>query len=225
MPALKPQARYLLRGSALLIVLLVLWWFALMNPLLYVIKAGAEFCGSAVLGGPSHWITETEGGDWSVEVPIEATIPPAPGQSGPPTNVHSIDFDLARSDAAAFTFGLPVYWGLLLAAPGMRRGLRPLVLGTLVLSFLEIVLLLLFVEIFAHRTAAQWSPPDALAAWGLRFGDYMVVNTVPYVLPFVIAVWLDGRLRWLIFRWGSDPAAAPVETKPEAKPARRRGRR
>lgn len=221
MPALKPQARFLLRGSALLIALLVLWWFVLLNPLLYLIKAGAEVCGSLVFGGPSHWITETAGGDWTVEVPLEATIQPPPGQPGPPTHVHSIDFDLARSDAGAFTFGLPTFWALALAAPGVRRSLRPLILGTLVVSLLEIVLLLIFVEIFAHRTAAQWAPPDALAAWGLHFGDYLVVNVIPYVLPFVVAIWLDGRLRWQIFRWGSDPAAT-VEAKPAAKPAQRR---
>lgn len=219
MPAFKPQTRFLLRGSALLIALLVLWWFVLMTPLLYVIKSGAEVCGSLVFGGPSQWITEKADGDWTVEVPIEATIPPPPGEAGPPTHVQSIDFDLARTDAATFTFGLPTYWALVLAVPGIRRRLRPLVLGTLVVAFLEIVMLLIFVEIFAHRTAAQWAPPDALTAWGLHFGDYMVVNVVPYILPFLVAIWLDGALRFQIFRWGSDPAAPKAET---AKPARRR---
>lgn len=222
MPALKPQARFLLRGSALLIVLLVLWWFVLLTPLLWVTKAGAGVSGALVFGGPSHWITETADGDWTVEVPLDATMLPPPGRPGPPTNVHSIGFDLARSDAGAFTFGLPVYWALVLAAPGIRRCLRPLILGTVVVAFLEVVLLLIFVEIFAHRTAAQWAPPDAFTAWGLHFGDYLVVNVIPYILPFVIAIWLDGRLRWQIFRWGSDPAAAPAAPQPAAKAARRR---
>lgn len=222
MPALKPQTRFLLRGSALLIVLLLLWWFVLLTPLLTAIQTGAEGCGSLVFGGPSHWITETAGGDWTVEVPLEATMPPPPGQAGPPTRVHSIDFDLARSDAAVFTFGLPVYWALVLAAPGIRRGLRPLILGTVAVAFLEIVSLLIFVGIFARRTAAQWAPPDPLADFGLHFGDYLVVNVIPYILPFVIAIWLDGRLRWQIFRWGSDPAAPAAANAPDSKAARRR---
>ena len=38
--------------------------------------------------------------------------------------IHSVDFDIRRSDAISFTFGLPVFWAIILAAPGVRRCLR-----------------------------------------------------------------------------------------------------
>src|ERR1019366_2924277 len=41
MPKLKPQTRFLLRGSALLVGLLSLWWFLLLSPMLYMLKGAA----------------------------------------------------------------------------------------------------------------------------------------------------------------------------------------
>ncbi len=39
MPALSPPARFLLRGSTLLTFLLVVWWFLLLDPLLFLLCA------------------------------------------------------------------------------------------------------------------------------------------------------------------------------------------
>jgi hypothetical protein len=51
MPKLKPQTRFLLRGSALLVGLLTLWWFALLNPMLAVLHGSGGVLGGLVLGG------------------------------------------------------------------------------------------------------------------------------------------------------------------------------
>jgi hypothetical protein len=117
--------------------------------------------------------------------------------------MRSIDFDLARSDAGSFTFGLPVFWAIILAAPGVRRNLRPLIQGTLAMACGEILFLLMFAEVFARKTAAQLTQSQNAAANGLlHFGDYMVMGVIPYVLPFVIAIWQHRELREQIFHWG-----------------------
>ena len=96
MQKLKPQTRFLLRGSALLIGLLTLWWFVMLNPLLSTLEAAGGMLGALVLGGRSgELIHENPSGDWSFRVPLEKTIPATAGQ--PAQQLHSIDFDMPRS--------------------------------------------------------------------------------------------------------------------------------
>jgi hypothetical protein len=208
---LNPQTRFLLLGTALLTGLLILWWLVLMNPLLFLLRGAVEVCGGIVFSGHSSLtVTETPSGDWTFEVPIEATLPRSPGNPTP-RQIHSIDFDLARPDAGAFTFGLPVYWAIILATPGIRRNLRPLLVGTLAMAVVEIILVLITAEIFAHKTLAQLLPSqDLLGSWFLHFSEYLAVNALPYLLPFVVAIWLDRELREQIFHWAS-PAQFPAE--------------
>jgi hypothetical protein len=220
MPAVKPQTRFLLRGSALLISLLIVWWFFLVNPLLFFLRGALEVSGSLFYGSAvaRELVTETPSGDWSFRVPMEIVLPPSPEH---PTGaqVHSIEFDMPRSDVTAFTFSLPVFWAIVLAAPGIRRALWPLIQGTVLVTILEIVLVVCFVQISAHKVAAQFYPPQGQAAsWLLRFGEYMVVNVIPYAAPFLIAIALHRELRWQMFRWES--AAAEI---PPPKPGASRG--
>jgi len=108
----RPQARFLARGSVLVIGFLALWWFVLLSPLLFVLRGSEEILGSIALGVNSgKFIAETASGDWRFTVPVEVVIPNSPGQRSP-TTLRSIEFDLARTDAVAFTFGLPVYWAI-----------------------------------------------------------------------------------------------------------------
>jgi hypothetical protein len=237
MPAisLKPQTRFLLLGSALLTGMLILWWFVLLNPLLFLLRGAVEVSGGAVFSGRSALtVTEAPSGDWTFEVPLEATLPRSL-ESPTPRQMHSIDFDLARSDAGAFTFGLPVYWAIMLAAPGIRRNLRPLLLGTLAMAVLEIALLLVTAEIYAHKALAQLLPSqDPLGNWFLHFSEYLSVSAIPYVIPFAVALSMHRELRGQIFHWAS---AAPLPAEATAistrnrpskrprlmKPARKRG--
>src|ERR1035437_5181427 len=145
MPTLKPQTRFLLRGSALLVGLLSLWWFLLLTPMLYALKGAA---GAFLL------IQENPSGDWTLRVPLEKILPATP-QQPVAQQVHSIDFDMPRGDVIAFTFSLPVYWAIILAAPGVRRNLRPLLVGTVLMAAVELAMLLVFAQISAHNSAAQ----------------------------------------------------------------------
>ena len=220
MPALNLQTRFFLRASALLAGLLVLWWLVLLNPLLFLLSRSANSCGSMIPGWPSRFVTESSGG-WTIEVPIEAVLPPSPDRpvAAP---VHSIDFDLAASDAGAFTFGLPVYWAIVLAAGEFKRTLRPLLLGTLAMWAAEIAMLLVYVEIFSHKMVAGWmADPAPVANWFYRFGEYLLVSVIPFVAPFAIALWLHTGLRRQILLLGGAQTASAAAPGAPKRPATR----
>ncbi len=215
MPTLKPQVRFLLRGSALLIGLLALWWFVLLDPMLYVLKGAA---GTFVL------IQETQSGDWTLRVPFEKTLP-ATAEQPVAQQIHSIDFDMPRADAIAFTFSLPVYWAIILAAPGLRRSLRPLLLGTALMSAVELVMLLVFTQITARNAASQLGGAgDATGKWIRHVGEYLIVSVLPYVVPFVVALSLHRDLRGAVFVWGKE-TMIPEPSLPRDRPERRRGKK
>lgn len=194
MRALEPQKRFLLRGSALLIGLLTLWWFALLGPMLFLLKGAAEAFVR---------IEETPAGDWTLRVPLETILPATP-EHPVAQQIRSIDFDLSRSDAIAFTFSLPVYWAIILAAPGGRKhSLRPLLLGTLLVSVIEVALLLVFAQITARNAASQFGGiEDSDGKWIRHVGEYLVVNVLPYAVPFVVALSLHSELRGEVFAVG-----------------------
>ena len=215
MPKLKPQTRFLLRGSALLVGLLSLWWFLLLSPMLYFLKGAA---GAFLL------IQDNPSGDWTLRVPLEMTLPATPRQPVA-QQVHSIDFDIPRSDAIAFTFSLPVFWALVLAAPGVRRSLRPLLLGTAVMAAVEVAMLLVFAEISARNTAAQLSGgQDAVGKWARQLGEYLLASVLPYATPFVVALWMHRGLRAAIFPW-SNAVEAPASAPPVDRAQRRRSKK
>jgi hypothetical protein len=226
MPSASPQTRFLLRGSGLLIALLALWWFLLLNPLLFLLRGAVEVCGPLVFGADSsEFVRETPQGDWSVRVPLEvAARASAPGQPGAAA-IHSVDFDIARADAIAFTFSLPVYWAIVLAAPGIRRSLRPLIYGSGIIAILEIVLFLAFAAIFAHKVADGLSAPGAAVDWPVRLGDYLVVAVIPYMAPFLIAFALHRDLRTQVLPWASvqlppSPGASALSKKQRRRATR-----
>ena len=215
MPKLKPQTRFLLRGSVLLVGLLSLWWFLLLSPMLYMLKGAA---GAFLL------IQENASGDWTLRVPLEMTLPATP-QQPVAQQVHSIDFDIPRSDVIAFTFSLPVFWAIILAAPGVRRNLRPLLVGTAVMAAVEVAMLLVFAEISARNTAAQLSGgEDAVGKWARQFGEYLLASVLPYATPFVVALSLHRGLRAEIFPW-SNAVEAPASAPPVDRAQRRRSKK
>jgi len=190
--AFEPQTRFLLRGSALLICLLTFWWFVLLGPMLYLLKGAA---------GVFLSIEESASGGWTLRVPLEKTLPPTP-QQPVARQIRSIDFDMPRGDAITFLFSLPVYWAIILAAPGVRRNFRPLVVGTLVMSAAEIALLLGFAELTALSAASEWTGDGYFAEWVRQVGVYLIVNALPYAAPFMVAISLHRELRSEVFGEG-----------------------
>jgi hypothetical protein len=190
--SLSPPARFLLRGSLLIAALLTLWWLVLFNPLLGMLRDASELSGALLFSGPVPFhISETAAGDWTFRVPVDALL-----RDGVERRIHSIDFDLARADAGSFTFSLPVFWALMLAAPGLRRNRSALLWGTLLMAALEVALVLITADISAYSSLGQLMRLDDPARrWMLRFAGYLSVNAAPYVLPFAAALWLHRDLR------------------------------
>jgi hypothetical protein len=214
MRVLEPQTRFLLRGSALLAGLLTLWWFVLLGPMLNLLKGAAR---------AFVFIEETSKGDWSIRVPFEKILP-ATRDHPVAQEIRSIDFDLPRDDAIAFTFSLPVYWAIILAAPGGRRRLRSLLLGTGLVSAIELALFLVFAQITAGNAVSQFGGiEDADGKWIRHVGEYMVVNVLPYALPFVVALSIHRELRVKVLASGEDSKPAGCSTlvgRGERRPAR-----
>ena len=219
---LSPATRFLLRGSVLVAILLALWWLVPFNPLLFVLRKTVGFSGSFLFAGSAAFtVTEADNGDWTFQVPLEATLPRTDVNAAP-QQINSIDFDLARSDEGAFTFGLPVFWAVVLAAGNVRRNLRAMLLGTLAMGVVEIALVLITAEILARKSLAQMlQSHDPLQAWLLKFSEYLAVNAIPYLLPFAVAIWLHPELRGQILYRSAPVAVADPPIPVRQKSGRR----
>ena len=197
-------ARFLLRASVLLIGLLTLWWFALLGPMLFLLKSAA--------GNFVH-IEENSSGDWSLRVGLEKVVPATDLQPRA-RQIHSVDFDMQRTDLITFTFSLPVYWAIILATPSVRRNLHPLLLGTALMSAVELTLLVVFAEITAYGVAAQLAGSEAAGGrWIRLFGVYLVVNVLPYAAPFAVALLLHRELRGAVFAMGQPRATGATSDR------------
>jgi hypothetical protein len=209
---LKPQTRFLLRGSLLLVGLLALWWFFLLSPMLVVLRSAGE----AFLS-----IEDTPTGDWTLRVALDRVLAATP-ERPVAQQIHSIDFDMQHTDLIAFTFSLPVFWALMLAAPGFRHNLRPLLLGTAVMAAIELAMFLAFAEIAARNAFASLAGgDDAIGKWVRHLGEYLIVGVLPFVLPFAVALSLQRELRGAIFPWGQ-VAEPPQDLAPVGLPQGKR---
>src|ERR1039458_7238576 len=104
MPAIRltPQSRFLLLGSLLVAGLSLLWWLALMNPALFLLREAVGACGAAVSTGHSALrITETASGGWRFEVPLKASLPQSPAHPKL-WRIRSIYFGISRLSVGAF---------------------------------------------------------------------------------------------------------------------------
>ena len=199
--ASRPQLNFLLRASAALIALSAIWWFLLLGPLFVAFRQTAELLGGLLFGRSTcSLIRETISGGWDFCVPAASA------------NVRSIEFEMPRSDLYIFTFGLPVYWAILLAAPpkSRRTQVRVLVLGTVLTGLLEVGAFLVFLKTYAFAVVAQSQPITGLTQWLVEFSQYLELNVAPDLSPFVAALVLLRDLRVQILGWTKVTIAARV---------------
>ncbi|MGD1094459.1 MAG: hypothetical protein ABSB35_21015 [Bryobacteraceae bacterium] len=101
---------------------------------------------------------------------------------------------MARPELVLLTFGVPVFWAMVLAAPLGRSCIRALIWGTALVSLIEVLSLLAQVEMTAHGAAAGLRlSADGLAAWSRNFGNRLVVGVVPFAAPVLAAVGSSSR--------------------------------
>jgi hypothetical protein len=179
---------FLLRGSILVVAFLTLWWFVLVNPLLFVLRCSGDFFGPLVFGGSGQeWIQESASGDWSFTMHAKIVLHDSV--------LHSFSFDIPRGDVATFTFSLPAFWAIALSISSSRR-IRPILLGTLLVAVVETALLLIFVETSSLKVVSRLTGShDAFTSWFIRFSEYLVTLVIPYVAPLIVSIALYPELR------------------------------
>ena len=168
--------------------MLIVWWFWLVMPLILSLKSVA---------GIFLAIDDAPGGNWTLHVALDAILSATPERAA--EQVHSVDFDMQHADLIAFTFSLPLFWSLMLAAPNLRRNLRPLLTGTALMAVAELLMLLAFAQIEARNSLASLvGTGEPVTTWARHLGEYLIVSVLPFLLPFIAALSLHPELRAMI---------------------------
>ena len=226
---LSDPLRFLLRVLVLLALMLALWWLVLLNPLLAGLRLSAELT-LRLLPGESSVSHVTIGPDrnWTFQVPAPAAVVnqektqqmlgASAGGSGR-IKIRSMKVEGAGRFPVLFTVSLPLYWAILLAAPGRRRLLR-MSYGTAVLATFA----LLSIAVYAIRLVGGYFhlAMEGLPGFLMDSAAYLATGVVPYFGPVLVALSLNGELRGLILTVEAAPAAATAAVS--AAPRRRRKR-
>ena len=83
-------------------------------------------------------------------------------------------------------------------------------------------------DFYAHKTITLivGFPPGGgydtyVRVFARHFGQYLVANALPFIMPFVVALWLHRTLREAIFPWRAE-AQVSVSSRPREKKKKRR---
>jgi hypothetical protein len=212
---LSDPLRFLLRALVFLALMLALWWLVLLNPLLAGLRLSAELTLRLLPGGSSvSHVTIGPDRNWTFQVPAPAAVvnqertqqmlAASAGGSGR-IKIRSIKVEGAGRFPVLFTVSLPLYWAILLAAPGRRRLLR-ISCGTAVLAAFA----LLSIAVYAIRLVGGYFhlAMEGLPGFLMDSAAYLATGVVPYFGPVLVALSLNGELRGLILTGEVAPAAA-----------------
>jgi hypothetical protein len=224
---LSDPLRFLLRALVFLALMLALWWFVLLNPLLAGLRFSAELTLRLLPGGSSvSHVTIGPDRNWTFQVPAPAAVVnqertqqmlgAAAAGSGR-IKVRSMKVEGAGRYPILFTVSLPLYWAILLAAPGWRRLPLRMASGSAVLAACA----LLSIAVYAVRLVGGYFQltTEGLPGFLTDSAMYLAAGVVPYLAPVLVALSLNGELRELILTGGAAPAAAPAVS---ATPRRRK---
>ena len=233
MPAIaSPQLRFLLRGSACFVVLLAVWWFGLLHPMLDGLQLSTDLTLRLLAGWKDTGsVTVSSNGDWIVRLPIPESVARqdavqkafgrAPG--APPVKVRSIRLAIAERIPTFFTLSFPLFWAVMLAGP-LAWGLwRPIAMGTALLWGLAVVSVIFYAAFSAENNMALAGPGLASILW--NGAEYLNVNVVPYMTPLLLGLGLNRGLRGQVFLWDPLPVELPAPSAEAAKSSRGRYRR
>jgi hypothetical protein len=226
---LSDPLRFLLRALGLLALMLALWWLVLLNPLLAGLRLSAELTLRLLPGGSSvSHVTIGPGRNWTFQVPAPAAVVnqertqrmlgAAAAGSGR-IKIRSMKVEGTARYPILFTVSLPLFWAILLAAPGRPRLLR-MACGTVVLA----IFALLSIAVYAVRLVGGYFQltTEGFPGFLMDSAMYLAAGVVPYLGPVLVALSLDGELRGLILAGEAEPAAAASAVP--AAPRRRRRR-
>ena len=211
--------RFLLHALVFLALMLALWWLVLLNPLLAGLRLSAELTLRLLPGGSSvSHVTIGPDRNWTFQVPAPTAVVnqestqqmlgAAAGGAGR-IKIRSMKVEGAGRFPILFTVSLPLYWAILLAAPGRRRLLLRMASGTAVLAAFA----LLSIAVYAIRLVGGYFhlTTDGLPGFLMDSAAYMATGEVPYFGPMLVALSLNRELRGLVLNGGVAPAAAPAD--------------
>lgn len=189
--------RFLLRGSTILLGMLILWWLVLRHPLLFLLRVSESAALQILVNTDS--ITVDSVGDWRLRIPVQdsggKTI-----RTKDPVKFRAVEFTIPASDVVLFTYALPVYWAIVLAAPLGKSTIRAFAWGTAAVFLVEVLSLLVHAEIVAYAATAQLHfASTGLAAWLREYGTRLVVGVIPFAAPVLAAIAFHRDLRLQIF--------------------------
>jgi hypothetical protein len=227
---LSDPLRFFLRALVFLALMLALWWLVFLNPLLAGLRFSAELTLRLLPGGSSvSHVTIGPDRNWTFQVPAPAAVlnqertqqmlAAAAAGSGH-IKIRSMKVEGDARYPILFTVSLPLYWAILLAAPGWRRLLLRISCGTAVLAAFA----LLSIAVYAIRLVGDsfHLATEGLPRFLMASAEYLAVGVVPYLGPVLLALSLDGELRGLILAGGE---AAPAPASAVSAVPRRRKRR
>lgn len=179
---LSPQSVFLGRVVPLLAILLAIWWFALLPPLLAWERVTTDLLLSAFPNAPLQTgATVTGDGTWILQAPARV--------NGVTRNVRVV---LPQRLPIQLTVGLPLFWAILLAAPGTKGAWRAALAGSAALLALPPLGLLAYaahvVQIYVYPAA----PP--ILARTIAALDYVASTVAPFAVPAILAVVLHPKL-------------------------------
>ena len=226
---LSDPLRFLLRALVLLALMLALWWLVLLNPLLAGLRLSAELTLRLLPGGSSvSHVTIGPDRDWTFQVPAPAAVVNqertqqmlgAAAAGAGHIKIRSMKVEGTGKYPILFTVSLPLFWAILLAAPGRPRLWR-MASGTVVLAAVA----LLSIAVYAVRLVGGYFHlmTEGLPGFLMDSAVYLATGVVPYLGPVLVALSLDGELRGLILAVGeAAPAAAPVASAASRRRKRR----
>jgi hypothetical protein len=217
MPEAEPL-RFLVRALAFLVLMLALWWLVLLNPLLAGLRLSAEWTLRLLPGGSavSH-VTIGPDRNWTFQVPVPAAVVNqestqqmlgAAAASSGRIKIRSMKVEGAGRYPILFTVSFPLYWAILLAAPGWRRLPLRMLCGTAVLAALA----LLSIAVYAAGLVGGYFhlTTKGLPGFLMDSAVYLATGVAPYLGPVLVALSLNEELRALILTGGAAPALAPA---------------
>jgi hypothetical protein len=185
------------RRSLVLFVLffaatLLLWRLVLLSPMLAlsrdVMEASFSLLASARTDA-AELITADGNGDWIVR----ASLLFQPRQVTRQTALPEPDVRTPRRILQSFSLAFPIFWALALAVGSGKRLGPVLGLGTLLLTIVSQLSLVVFLAYWINFFYVVTQSP--LTGFLLHMGGYCALNVIPYAAPLVLIIWLEPRLR------------------------------
>jgi len=181
-----PQSRFLLRASLFFAAMLLAWWFVLLGPLLAWTRVSTDFALNILPGATlKTGATVNAEGVWVVQAPVRV--------AGVWRNIR---VEAGRRLPTQLTIGMPLFWAILLAAPGLRKTGRLLRIwgaGSVILLAIPPAGLLLYAAHVVQMYVFPGAAPPLRAA--VAAADYFTSTAAPYLTPVLVAVALHPELR------------------------------